>query len=50
MIVWTENETCDIALSFQEKAACDELWMKICEVSYHGTMTTPIDTPTITVL
>ena len=32
MIVWTENENCDIALSFLEKSACDELWMKICEV------------------
>ena len=33
MIVWTENSACEIALSFKEKAACDELWMKICEVS-----------------
>ena len=32
MIIWTENSSCDIALSFQEKAGCDALWAKICEV------------------
>ncbi|XP_071963542.1 serine/threonine-protein phosphatase 4 regulatory subunit 3-B-like [Antedon mediterranea] len=32
LIVWSENETCDLALSFQEKAGCDEIWQKICEV------------------
>lgn len=35
MIIWTENDSCDLALSFQEKTACDELWMKICEVQGH---------------
>ncbi len=46
MIVWTENESCDIALSFQEKVSCDELWMKICEVSA-ASMAPPIDMPTM---
>ncbi|XP_033125942.1 serine/threonine-protein phosphatase 4 regulatory subunit 3A-like isoform X2 [Anneissia japonica] len=32
LIVWSENENCDLALSFQEKAGCDEIWQKICEV------------------
>ena len=32
MIVWTENDSCDLAISFQDKLACDELWLKICEV------------------
>lgn len=33
LIVWTESETCDLALSFQERSGCDEVWTKICEVS-----------------
>lgn len=32
LIVWSEGENCDLALSFQEKAACDEIWEKICGV------------------
>ena len=32
LIVWKEDELCDLALSFQEKAGCDELWDEICEV------------------
>ncbi|XP_016413022.1 serine/threonine-protein phosphatase 4 regulatory subunit 3B-like [Sinocyclocheilus rhinocerous] len=32
LIVWSEAENCDLALSFQEKAGCDELWEKICQV------------------
>lgn len=30
LIVWSESETCDLALSFQEKTGCTELWEKIC--------------------
>ena len=33
LIVWSESENTDLALSFQEKAGCDEIWEKICEVS-----------------
>ena len=33
LIVWSEGENTDLALSFQEKAGCDEIWEKICEVS-----------------
>uniref|UniRef100_A0A672PN09 Serine/threonine-protein phosphatase 4 regulatory subunit 3 n=1 Tax=Sinocyclocheilus grahami TaxID=75366 RepID=A0A672PN09_SINGR len=32
LIVWSEAENCELALSFQEKAGCDELWEKICQV------------------
>ncbi|CAI4225101.1 unnamed protein product [Auanema sp. JU1783] len=32
LIVWSESETCDLALSFQEKSGCEEIWAKICEV------------------
>ncbi|CAJ0946367.1 unnamed protein product, partial [Mesorhabditis belari] len=32
LIVWSESETCDLALSFQEKTGCEEIWAKICEV------------------
>lgn len=32
LIVWSEGENTDLALSFQEKAGCDEIWEKICEV------------------
>ncbi|KAK3747135.1 hypothetical protein QZH41_015123 [Actinostola sp. cb2023] len=31
LIVWSEGENCDLALSFQEKAGCDEIWAKICQ-------------------
>ena len=34
LIVWTENESMDLALSFQAKADCNELWAKICDVSF----------------
>lgn len=33
LIVWSEGENYDLALSFQEKAGCDEIWEKICNVS-----------------
>lgn len=33
LIVWSEAENYDLALSFQEKAGCDEIWEKICQVS-----------------
>jgi len=33
LIVWSETESSDLALSFQEKAGCDEIWEKICEVN-----------------
>jgi protein phosphatase 4 regulatory subunit 3 len=32
LIVWSEGENFDLALSFQEKAGCDEIWEKICHV------------------
>ena len=32
LIVWSENDN-DYALSFQEKASCDEIWERICHVS-----------------
>ena len=34
LIVWSEDDSCDLALSFQEKAGCDEVWSMICEVSF----------------
>lgn len=30
--MWSEAENYDLALSFQEKAGCDEIWEKICQV------------------
>lgn len=33
LIVWSERDNYDLALSFQEKAGCDEIWEKICQVS-----------------
>lgn len=32
LIVWSEGENYDLALSFQEKAGCDEIWKKICQI------------------
>jgi len=32
LIVWSEGDNFDLALSFQEKAGCDEIWEKICGV------------------
>lgn len=32
LIVWSEGDRRDLALSFQEKAGCDEIWEKICEI------------------
>ena len=37
LIVWSEGENYDLALSFQEKAGCDEIWEKICQVRTHET-------------
>ena len=31
--MWSEGDNFDLALSFQEKAGCDEIWEKICSVS-----------------
>lgn len=31
LIVWSEGDN-DLALSFQEKEGCDEIWEKICQV------------------
>lgn len=31
--MWSENDNYDLALSFQEKAGCDEIWEIICQVS-----------------
>ena len=33
LIVWSEGENFDLALSFQEKDGCDEIWEKICQVT-----------------
>uniref|UniRef100_A0A1I8AGL3 SMK-1 domain-containing protein n=1 Tax=Steinernema glaseri TaxID=37863 RepID=A0A1I8AGL3_9BILA len=32
LIVWSESESCDLALSFQEKSGCEEIWETICRV------------------
>ncbi|VDP83618.1 unnamed protein product [Echinostoma caproni] len=32
LIVWSEGENMDLALSFQEKVGCDDVWEKICAV------------------
>ncbi|CAG0886456.1 unnamed protein product [Cyprideis torosa] len=32
LIVWSEGENYDLALSFQEKVGCDEIWEKICQI------------------
>jgi protein phosphatase-4 regulatory subunit 3 len=32
LIVWSEADNYDFALSFQDKAGCDEIWEKICQV------------------
>ena len=32
LIVWSEGDNYYLALSFQEKAGCDEIWEKICQV------------------
>lgn len=34
LIVWSEGDNFDLALSFQEKAGCDEIWEKICHVCF----------------
>lgn len=33
LIVWSDNNY-ELALSFQERAGCDEIWNKICEVQH----------------
>lgn len=30
--MWSEGDNYDLALSFQERAGCDEIWAKICAV------------------
>lgn len=32
LIVWSEGENYDLALSFQERIGCEEIWAKICQV------------------
>lgn len=32
LIVWSESDNTDLALSFQEKPGCDEIWERICQV------------------
>ena len=32
LIVWSEDDSCELALSFQEKLGCDEVWSRLCEV------------------
>lgn len=45
LIVWSESDTCDLALSFQEKAGCDSIWQKICHVNacFHLFDVSPIE-------
>jgi protein phosphatase 4 regulatory subunit 3 len=38
LIVWSEGDNFDLALSFQEKAGCDEIWEKICQVNQIATI------------
>lgn len=35
MITWSEDEKCEIAISFQEKQGCEEVWNKIAEIQAH---------------
>lgn len=32
LIVWSEGDNYDLALSFQERVGCEEIWEKICKV------------------
>lgn len=32
LIVWSESESCDLALSFQEKTGCTTIWDRICQL------------------
>lgn len=32
LIVWSESESYDLALSFQEKSGCEDIWKRICQV------------------
>ena len=32
IILWSETDGTDFALSFQEKSGCDEIWEEICKV------------------
>jgi protein phosphatase-4 regulatory subunit 3 len=32
LIVWSESDSCDLALSFQEKSGCAAIWDKICTI------------------
>lgn len=32
LIVWNESDNLELALSFQEKDGCNEIWEKICEI------------------
>lgn len=34
LVVWTEPDGSDLALSFEEKQACEKLWSEICKI--HG--------------
>uniref|UniRef100_A0A915KGQ8 Serine/threonine-protein phosphatase 4 regulatory subunit 3-like central domain-containing protein n=1 Tax=Romanomermis culicivorax TaxID=13658 RepID=A0A915KGQ8_ROMCU len=36
LIVWSEGDNCDLALSFQEKAGCEEIWERICQIEVHS--------------
>lgn len=43
--MWSEAENYDLALSFQEKAGCDEIWEKICQVAAVPDLGLLIDSP-----
>ena len=45
LIVWSESDSYDLALSFQEKAGCDEIWEIICQVRTFGVL---LEYPTTT--
>lgn len=34
LIVWSEGDNFDLALSFQERYGCDDIWERICEVRF----------------
>lgn len=43
LIVWTESDNYDLALSFQDRDGCDEIWAKICQVQGRNPLHYEID-------
>lgn len=42
LIVWSESDTCDLALSFQDKSGCEDIWEKICQAQGHDPEQYPV--------